>query len=292
VCRYSTDRILLHARLKSRQVTTRASTHRHVPYGDGPRLSAEVDSAAATCPAALDAASLFGRAPALPHVPRHRTPPPCSGGLRRCHMSHGSGSCLPAHEGSDAATCPTAPELASLLGRAPTLPCVPRLGTLPPCSGGLRCCHVSHGSGPCLPAREGSGAATCPMTPDPASLLGRAPALPRVLRHRTPPPCSGGLRRCHVSHDTGPRLLTREGSGAAMCPTASDPASLLGRTPTLPRVPWHRILPPCSGGLRRCHVSHSTGPRLPTQEGSDATTCPAALWATYLKNKEWLRWPT
>jgi hypothetical protein len=66
----------------------------------------------------------------------------------------------------------------------------------PPCS-----------TGPCLLAK---------VAPDPTSLLGRAPAFPRVsrlrtppsgralvpphvLRHRTPPPCSGGLRRCHVS---------------------------------------------------------------------------------------------
>jgi hypothetical protein len=55
-----------------------------------------------------------------------------------------------------------------------------RYQTLPSCQGGLRGCHVSSGSGPCLPAGEGSGAAACHMAPDPASL-------------------PGGLRRCHTS---------------------------------------------------------------------------------------------
>jgi hypothetical protein len=62
--------------------------------------------------------------------------------------------------------------------------------------------------------------------------------LPRVPRLRTLPPCWGGLRRCHMSHGSRPRLLAREGSGAATCPMALDTASLLGRTPTLPRDPW------------------------------------------------------
>jgi hypothetical protein len=67
---------------------------------------------------------------------------------------------------------------------------------------------------------------------------------------------------------------SRDGSGAATCPVALDPVSLLGRAPGLPRVPRHRTLPPCSGGLRRCHVSCSS------------------LWAAVLKNKERLNWPT
>jgi hypothetical protein len=37
----------------------------------------------------------------------------------------------------------------------------------------------------------------------------------RVSRLQTPPPCSGGLRCCHVSHDFGPRFLAQESSGAA-----------------------------------------------------------------------------
>jgi hypothetical protein len=72
-----------------------------------------------------------------------------------CHMPCGSGPCLPTKAGSNATTCPSAPDPASLLRRAPALPRVPQLWTPPPCSGGLRCCYVSLGSGPCLPAREG-----------------------------------------------------------------------------------------------------------------------------------------
>jgi hypothetical protein len=37
-------------------------------------------------------------------------------------------------------------------------------------------------------------------------------------------------------------------------------------------------LPPCRGGLRRHHVSDSSGPCLSTEESSDAATCPVALW--------------
>jgi hypothetical protein len=51
-----------------------------------------------------------------------------------------------------------------------------RLWTLPPSCGGLRRCHMSYGSGPRLPAKVGSGAATCPMAPDLASRLRWAPA--------------------------------------------------------------------------------------------------------------------
>jgi hypothetical protein len=79
----------------------------------------------------------------LPHVPWNQTPPPYSGGLRRCHVSHSSGTHLPAWEGSIATTCPMAPYPISLLRKFLVLPCVPRLQTPPPCSGGLRHCHVS-----------------------------------------------------------------------------------------------------------------------------------------------------
>jgi hypothetical protein len=78
------------------------------------------------------------------------------------------------------AMCPVALDPASRLRRAPALPRAPRLWTLSLCSGGLQCCHMSHDSGPCLPIEAGSGAAMCPMAPDPASLLRRAPMLPCV----------------------------------------------------------------------------------------------------------------
>jgi hypothetical protein len=98
------------------------------------------------------------------------------------------------------------------------LPCAPWLWTQPPCSGGLLRCHVFHGSRSRIPTQEGSGVATCPMATDSASLLGRAPVLPRVSRLRT-------------------HLPARDGSGSTTCPAAPDPASLLGRAPALPRVP-------------------------------------------------------
>jgi hypothetical protein len=141
---------------------------------------------------------------------------------------------------------------------------------------------------------------TCPAAPDPASLLGRARVLPHVTRLRTPPPCSGGLWYCHVSHSSGPRLLAREGSSVAMChdfgpasllrrapvlpraprprtlppSTAPDPASLLRRAPVLPRAPRLRTLPPCSGGLQCCHTFRDS------------------QRAAGLKNKERISWPT
>jgi hypothetical protein len=87
-----------------------------------------------------DRTSLQRWAPALPRVSQLRASPPCRGGLRRCHVSHGSGLCL-------------------LERRAPTLPRAPQLRTSPPCRGGLRRCHVASA----LPPRaESSGAATYP----------------------------------------------------------------------------------------------------------------------------------
>jgi hypothetical protein len=189
----------------------------------------------------------------LPRVPRLRILPPCSGELRRCHVSRGSGSCLPPQEGSDAAMCPTASDPSSLLKRAPELPCVPWLWILPPCSGELWCYHMSCGSGSFLPTREGTGIATCPVAPNPASLLTRAPTLPRIPRHQTSPPYSGGLWHCHVSYGNESCLPAWEGSSVATCPTTPDPASLLGRAPTLSR---------------------------------------GSLWAANLKIKERLSWPT
>jgi hypothetical protein len=61
------------------------------------------------CPMASDLASRLRWAPVLPHVLWLRTSPPGCGGFRRCHVSYGSGLCLPAEVGSAAATCPTAP---------------------------------------------------------------------------------------------------------------------------------------------------------------------------------------
>jgi hypothetical protein len=126
-------------------------------------------------------------------------------------------------------TCLAAPDPASLSRQALALPRTPRLQTPPPCSGGFQSCHVSHGSKPRLPAREGSDAATCLTAPDPVSLLERAPVLLHVTWLRT-------------------RLPAREGSDTITCPTALDPASLLGRGLVLSRAPRLWTLPPCSGG--------------------------------------------
>jgi hypothetical protein len=114
-------------------------------------------------------------------------------------------------------TCPTVLDPTSLLRWAPLLPCAPRLWTSPPCSGGLQCCHVSHGYEPRLTARKGSDTATCHMASDLASLLRRAPVLSRVTRLWTPPPCSRGLWFCHMPHGSRPCLLTQEGSSVVTC---------------------------------------------------------------------------
>jgi hypothetical protein len=88
--------------------------------------------------------------------------------------------------------CCTASDPASI-GRASVLPCVTRLQTMPSCSGGVRCCHVPHSSGLCLPAGGGGGGS------DSATWL------------RTLPPCLGGLRCYHVPHGSEPYLPAREG---------------------------------------------------------------------------------
>jgi hypothetical protein len=141
---------------------TRSKTYCHMPHSSGHCHPAKGCSGAATCSTALDLTSF-------------------SGELRHYHMSHGSGPYLPAREGLGTATCPTALDPASLLKRALTLPHVPWLWTLPPCLGGLQCCHVFRCSGPCL-------------------LLGRASALPHAPQLRSLSPYSGRLERCHVSH--------------------------------------------------------------------------------------------
>jgi hypothetical protein len=84
--------------------------------------------------------------------------------------------------GSGVAMCPIALDITSRLRWAPTLPRVLWLQTSPPGRGGLRRCHVSYGSGPCLLAEVGSNAATCPMATDLTSRLRRDLALPRVPR--------------------------------------------------------------------------------------------------------------
>jgi hypothetical protein len=143
------------------------------------------------CPVALNPACPMRRAPVVPHVPQFQTSPPCQGGfycfhvscgsgprlpmLRCCHVSYGSRPCLSVGEGSSGASSPMVLDPPPQLKRAPTLSHVPWLRTCSPHSGWLRCCHMSHGSRRALPIWEGSGAATCLMTPDPVSPFVRAP---------------------------------------------------------------------------------------------------------------------
>jgi hypothetical protein len=67
--------------------------------------------------------------------------------------------------------------------------------------------------------------------------------LPCALRLRTSPPSWGGLRCCHVSYSSRPRLLTEVGSDPATCPMAPDIASQLRWAPVLPRVLWLQTSP-------------------------------------------------
>jgi hypothetical protein len=117
-----------------------------------------------------------------------------------------------------------------------TLPCALQLRTLPPCRGRPQCYHMPHGSRPRLPAQEGSGATRCYTALDPTSLLRMGLVLPYVTWLWTPPPYSRGLWCYHVSHGFRACLPARAGSGATMCPTALDPASLLRTALALSRV--------------------------------------------------------
>jgi hypothetical protein len=61
-----------------------------VPYGFEPHLSAEVGSGTAMCPMAPDLASRLRWALMLSRALWLRTSPPSRGGIRHCHVSHGS----------------------------------------------------------------------------------------------------------------------------------------------------------------------------------------------------------
>jgi hypothetical protein len=104
-------------------------------------------------------------------VPLHTSSKSRQGARRVSTHSHVS-CCFRPHLSAEmcsgATTCPAAPDLASLLRWAPALLRVPRLWTLPPWRGEVRCCHMSHGSRLCLPERG-------------------APVLPHVSRLRALP---------------------------------------------------------------------------------------------------------
>jgi hypothetical protein len=118
--------------------------------------------------------------------------------------------------------------------------------------------------------------ATWPTAPDPASQHGRASEVPCVPQLQTPPPSSGGLRCCHTIRNSGLHHPPREGSGAATCFAAPDPASQLGRAPVLPHGLQLWTPPPSTEGLRCCCVFRNSRPRLPAREGSGAATHSAA----------------
>jgi hypothetical protein len=100
---------------------------------------------------------------ALPRTLRLRTSPPYQGGLRRCHMSSGSGPHLPTEVGSGAVMCPMALDLTSRLRWVPPSPRALWLWIPPLYRGGFWCCHVSHGSQLVVGLKYKKGLAGLPM---------------------------------------------------------------------------------------------------------------------------------
>jgi hypothetical protein len=85
------------------------------------------------------------------------------------------------------------------------------------------------------------------IAPDLTSLPMWAPALSRVPRLWTSPPCRGGIWCCHMSRGPRPHLLADVTSNTAMCPSSLDLASLPRWAPVLPHVPLLWALPPRGG---------------------------------------------
>jgi hypothetical protein len=83
-------------------------------------------------------------------------------------------------------------------------------------------CHVSYSSGPHLPIKVDSDAATRTTTPDLTTLLWRALVMPCGPLLRTSHPRQGELRRYHMSYGTGSHLPAREGFGATTHPAVSS----------------------------------------------------------------------
>jgi hypothetical protein len=115
---------------------------------------------------------------------------------------------------------------------------------------GQACAHaLPHATTALEPAsllREGSSTTTCPKALDLTPLHRRGPVLPHVPRLRTLHLRIGGVWHYHVFQGSRPCTFTWEGSGAAICPKAPDPAPPSRRGPVLPRVPW----PPRAMGHR------------------------------------------
>jgi hypothetical protein len=103
--------------------------------------------------------------------------------------------------------------------------------------------HVPYNTGHCLPVEVGSGAATCPVAPDLASLIRSASTSPRVSWFRTPSPYKGGSdASCVLQLWILPPC--REGLRSTTSPTTPDLASQPRWSLWLPHVQWLRILPP------------------------------------------------
>jgi hypothetical protein len=125
-------------------------------------------------------------ASALPRVIWLRTSPLGCGGLWCCHMSYGSGPRLPIEVGSGATTCPTALDHASPLGGL-WVPIRTSFKSRQVAERASTHCHVPYYSRSSFPAEVGSGAATCPTTPDLTTLPRWALVLPCVLWLQTSP---------------------------------------------------------------------------------------------------------
>jgi hypothetical protein len=109
------------------------------------------------------------------------------------------------------------------------------------------CTHVPCSTGLCLPIKVGSGAAMCPVAPDPAFLIGRAPTPPRVPWLWTPPPYNEVLR-C-TTYPTTPDPAFLHGRAPVRHVSCSSRSCLpVGESSGAPRILRLRILPPYREG--------------------------------------------
>jgi hypothetical protein len=78
-----------------------------------------------------------------------------------------------------------------------------------------------------------------------------------------------------------PRLPVEMGSSAATHPVTLNLVTLLWWASVLSCGPLLWTSPPHQEELRRCHVSHGTISRFPTEEGSGAATRPAVSYGPW-----------
>jgi hypothetical protein len=122
---------------------------------------------------------------------------------------------------------------------------------------------MPYGTGACLPAKVGSGATTCPVAPDPAFPIRRAPAphvyhgsgVPCVLQlWILPPSREGSGAPCILQLHILPPC--KGGLWSATCPTAPDPSSLSGGLQCCHRMAY--------GFLWTAGLKHKENPSRPT----------------------------